>query len=158
MRLFYDVRTLSDTLYRCNKVVYGRIYKGTTKLIEILNKSEVYHRICYSPMYEDFQGWMHLRYTGNVVPDVLCKIAHDIIYIYDTDDGLYDLNIIRKARPGEFTCDREYYKNLKKSKVIEKIGMDYFGFIYYNDELDKDHSILNTFKLAFKSKSKKSKV
>lgn len=147
MRLPYTKKELFN-IYSKEIIIYGRIKMGEFHIQDLFNPCRFY-RYTYTPSTEDFQGWVHLEACEHVVFKLIKKIPHDIVYIYSLLNGLYTVYIIRKRISFESACKREYYYNVEKSHVLPIIDINYNGYIYYNKVFDKDHSMLNEFRLAF---------
>ena len=145
MRLPYTKKLLLNNVYSKEIIIYGRLKRGEFHIMNLFNPCR-YYRLTYTPAVEDFQGWIHLEVCQHVVFKIIKQIPHDIVYVYSL---LYTIYIIRKREPFESLCKREYYYNIEKSSILPIIGINYNGYIYYNKVFDKDHSMLNEFRLAF---------
>lgn len=148
MRLLYTKKLLLNNVYSKEIIIYGRLKRGEFHIMNLFNPCR-YYRLTYTPAVEDFQGWIHLEVCQHVVFKIIKQIPHDIVYVYSLLNGLYTIYIIRKREPFESLCKREYYYNIEKSSILPIIGINYNGYIYYNKVFDKDHSMLNEFRLAF---------
>lgn len=148
MRLPYTKKLLLNNVYSKEIIIYGRLKRGEFHIMNLFNPCR-YYRLTYTPAVEDFQGWIHLEVCQHVVFKIIKQIPHDIVYVYSLLNGLYTIYIIRKREPFESLCKREYYYNIEKSSILPIIGINYNGYIYYNKVFDKDHSMLNEFRLAF---------
>lgn len=148
MRLPYTKKLLLNNVYSKEIIIYGRLKRGEFHIMNLFNPCR-YYRLTYTPAVEDFQGWIHLEVCQHVVFKIIKQIPHDIVYVYSLLNELYTIYIIRKREPFESLCKREYYYNIEKSSILPIIGINYNGYIYYNKVFDKDHSMLNEFRLAF---------
>lgn len=139
MRLPYTKKLVKDKIHSKLITIYGRLRKGDQYAQDLFNPS-YHYRVLYQPSEKDIQGWMYLESSRHVALRKLKSILHDIVYIYKLLNNKYTIYIIRKNQ------EHEYYYNVEKRDVMNKIGLGYNGYIYYDGVIDKDHSMLNEFK------------
>lgn len=138
-----SIKEIYKTYNSLTKTIYGTTTKGEPHIYDLINHKT--YLINKFPFALTKQGWFTLTFWYGNYYDISLEFTHPIYYINQMQTGYYDILEINYNKQYNDNIISEY-TNIDINDIMNIIGIDFNGLLWYNDELDINQLALNIFR------------